>query len=118
MRWAADADAEAEAVLRGYAVELYTEAERVAKRADAPAVGSEYVQQAAATLKLRKDSAAADVMLAVGPALATLAAGVGVAEWTTEASLELSGLMVGGTLATAGVGLLMTGAGIALKMRR
>jgi hypothetical protein len=68
-------------------------------------------------LHLGKESRVSDVMLAVGPALATLAGGVGVADMTTTVPLTLAGWVVGSSIAAGAVGLLMTGAGVALKFR-
>jgi hypothetical protein len=118
MDWADDADETAREILRAHAQQLNDEAERIAQRAEAPGVSPEYVRQAAALLHLRRTSGAADAMLAVGPALATLGGGVGLAQLTSSVSLRLDTWVIGGAYGSAAIGLLVTGAGIALKVRR
>jgi hypothetical protein len=97
---------------------LYEEAERVARRSDAPGVSVEYVKAAATTIRLRRSSGIADIMLAIGPALTTLAGGVGVADVTATSGIKLSHWVVGVAYGAAGAGLLLTGAGVALKFKR
>lgn len=118
MNWADDARAEARGLLRAHAKDLYDEAERVADRADAPGVSVEYVRQAAATVRLRRTSGLADALLAIGPALTTLPGGIGVAQVTSQTALKLESWVVVAAITCAALGLLLTGAGIALKLVR
>jgi hypothetical protein len=116
-RWPADASDEARAILRTYAEELQEEASRVTRRHGATHVAPAYVREAATTLRLRRSiSPIGDVFLAVGPALAGLAGGVGVAFATAPDPLVLDTWVAGSSIVLASVGMLMTGAGIALKV--
>lgn len=117
--WPTAASNQAQAVLQRHAWELWEEAERVAHRNEATHVAPAYVDVAATTLRLRpRSSAVADVLLAIGPALAGLAGGVGVTVVTSEAAIDLEGWVTAGSYATGALGLVMLGAGAALKLRR
>lgn len=117
--WPADASNEARAILHVYAEELEEEAVRVARRNESTHVAPAYVRQAATTLRLRRaTSPIGDVFLAVGPALAGLASGVGVALLTAPDPLSLEGWVTAGSIVAGALGMLMTGAGVALKFRR
>lgn len=118
MEWSSEADAEARAILRLHAEDLYEEASRVAARAEADTVAPAYVRQAATTIRVRRTSSAVgDVFLALGPALAGLAGGVGTAVLTADAPVQLQSWVTGGSIGVGCVGMLLTGAGAALKVR-
>ena len=104
-------------MLEQYADDLAEESIRIAARAEAEEVSVPYVQQAAAHLKLRRPgSALADGLLSVGSALAGAAGGAGATILTASGAVE--DWLIATALAGGAAGLLMTGAGLALKLRR
>lgn len=119
MRWSEEAEKAAKAIVRSHSDDLYEEAERVTVRAQANTVAPAYVTQAATTVAMRKrSSAVADVFLAIGPALAGIAGGVGVIELTATQPLYLHAWITGTAIGVGALGMLLSGAGGALKLRR
>lgn len=117
MQFSEQADDAAKKVLEHYADDLTEEAMRIAARADAEGVSVPYIEQAAAHLKLRRPgSALADGLLSVGSALAGAAGGAGATIVTASGTTPT--WLIAISLAGGSVGLLMTGAGLALKTRR
>jgi hypothetical protein len=117
--WSETASAEARAMLRNHAEDLYEEAERITLRADADTVAPSYVRQAAVAVKMRRStSAIGDVFLAIGPALAGIGAGVGITVLTAGSGAQLPAAVSASAIGVACVGMLFTGAGSALKLRK
>lgn len=116
--WSPEADEEARGVLRRHAKDLHAESVRVAVRAEADTVSPAYVTQAATTLRLRRSvSPVGDVFLAIGPALATFAGGIG-AVVLTDSNARVENWLAAAAFVGAIIGLVLTGAGAALKLRR
>lgn len=118
-KWPKEADDQARAILGNLAQDLYDESFRIARRHESDSVASAWVKQAATHIGIRRPtSRLGDVFLAVGPALAGLAGGVGTTAMTSSGGVEISGWITAASIAIGSFGMLLTGAGIALKIRR
>jgi hypothetical protein len=111
------AELEALAIMRVYAKDLTTEANRIAKRASADRPSKRHVRLAADRLGLVRDQAGvvSDVSLAVGAILIGAAVSYQINLWTGGQAQDGMGLVMTLTLAV-GVGL--TVAAIVLKVRK
>jgi hypothetical protein len=119
MYWEQSADEQARAILRAHAQELSEEAERVAARLKAGAVSSDYVNEAAFTLRIRRPAGAwADVLLAIGICMLGIAGGVLAVILTTPASVHLKlGWVDPASITIACAGFLLAGIGGTLKIK-
>jgi hypothetical protein len=120
MQWESDADARARKILEDHAKELSDEAERVARRLKAGAVSSDYVDEAAFTIRIRRPSGGwADVLLAFGIGMLGIAGGVLAVALTASASTHLKlGWVEPASIGVACAGFFLAGIGGTLKVRR
>lgn len=107
--WSIPALAEHEDTLRRQGQALRGEAERIARGRDADTVSAEYVRLAAETLSLRRESPLFPLILAVGPALATLAGGILLTLWLVPPTSGPSTAALIIVFAVLIIGLLLTG---------
>lgn len=116
MNWSDDALDEGQTVLARHAEDLYAEAERIALRAEAGAVGKEYVRQAALHLNLARPGGAwGDIALGSGGILLGAAAGVGA---TLASGATISTWVAWSSLGVAVVGTATFAVGAAVKVIR
>jgi hypothetical protein len=119
MQWESRSDQQARKIVEDNARELFEAAERVARMLKAGAVSVDYVNEAAFTIRIRRPSGVADVLLAIGVGLLGIAGGVLAIIVTAppNAPLHLQSWVDPTFIAVACAGFLLAGIGGALKVK-